>query len=518
MKSARRKIAKAATLLLGLQVLTQLSGLMKQVLIAAEFGTSETMDGYLVATAVVGLIMLWIRLPINQTLIPMFRYDLARRGEEAAWANFSVLFNNLVLVLTVVAATGWLLAPYLVALISPGFEATTGILATSLARITIIGVFFAGLGGVLSQIYFSYESFFLPGITGSVNNIVVMLILLALSSLYGIHGLAIAVVLGGASQFVIKLPILWKKSKLLSRKVNLRHPGMIEMGKLSFPLLFSTGGAQLGRITDRIFASLLSAGSLSALAYGHRLITIPFEFLIRPLQKSTYPHFTKLTAEENFKSLSRQLFHYLRLVFLITVPVAIGIMLVPASIVSVLYQRGAFDEMSTHLTSQALFFYAMGFPALALARVLNRTFFSLKDTWTPTKISLLRIGIKIALSWILIRPLAHRGIALAESISQMTRAVFLFFLLPQRVKGKELWNTVKSFGLTLAGSISMIFVVYPVKGQINELFSLPSGLLTLGLLGMATYGVMTFLFQREELETLIGAFTSLKPKPFPKQS
>ena len=170
MKSVRGKIAKAAGLLLVLQVFEQATGLMKQMVIAAQFGTSETMDGYLIATTIVGLILLWVGLPIRQTLIPMFRHDLAKRGERAAWANASVLFNNLLLVLIGIVLLGALIAPYLVSILAPGFDESALSLATSLARITMASVVFVGMGNVLSQIFFSYERFFRPGIVGSVNN------------------------------------------------------------------------------------------------------------------------------------------------------------------------------------------------------------------------------------------------------------------------------------------------------------------------------------------------------------
>jgi putative peptidoglycan lipid II flippase len=515
MPSVRKKIVKATALLAGLQFLTHITGMLRQILIAGLFGTSVMMDGYLVASAVVGLIIIWVRLPIRQTIIPMFRHDLAQRGEQVAWANFSILFNNLVLVLIFIAGTGWLFAPYLVGLIAPGYENGTGDLATSLARITMVAIIFLGMAEVLSQIFLSYEKFFIPGIEGSVENLIVILGVLAFGSAYGIYGLAVAIVISVAAQFAIKIPILWEKRKLLSHRVDFHHPATREMGRLSIPLLISTGGSELAKITDRIFASLLPVGSLSALAYGHKLVIVPIDLFLRPLQQSTFPHFTKLSAERNFEILSRQLSRYLRVIFFLVFPAAIGIMVVPEVIVRVIYQRGAFDETSTLLTSQAFFFYSIGLPAIPICRILNRTFFSLKDTWTPTKLSLLCIGIKIILGWILLYPLSHGGIALAESVSQIIRAFFLLFLLPDQVKGEEGWNVAKSFGLTLAGSVSMAIVVYAVKERITGLFSAPWELATLVLLGLFSYGFITFVLQRQEFQTIFSALTILKPRVTP---
>jgi putative peptidoglycan lipid II flippase len=293
---------------------------------------------------------------------------------------------------------------------------------------------------------------------------------------------------------------------------------MIEMGKLSFPLLISVGGTELARITDRIFASLLPAGSLSALSFGHRLISAMNNFFIDSLQQATFPHFTKLSAEEKFKKLSSQLFHYLRLVFFVSLPIAIGIMVIAEVIVRVVYQRGAFDETSVRLTSQALFFYAIGFPALVTSRILARTFFGLKDTWTPTKIGLLCMGIKIILIWVLIRPLAHMGIALAESLSEIVKVIFLFFALPDEVKGQEAWSTVKSFGQTLVAAILMGAVIYLVKEGIDGLISIPLEVGALILLGVAFYGVIASVSQAEEFQSLVKALTALGESFLPKRT
>lgn len=518
MKSTRGKIAKAAGLLMGLQAVEQMTGLLKQILIAAAFGISATMDSYVVAASVVGLIMLWVRLPVRETVIPLFRHTLARRGEQAAWSNVSVLLNNFVIVLGAIVLLGELVAPYVVRILAPGFDAEAGSLATSLARITMTTVVFMGMGTLLAQISYSYEKFFRPGLVGTVNNLVVMLVLLTAGGMYGIHGLAVAVVIGAGCEFLLQLPILWQKRKLYSSEVNLRHPEMLQMGKLSFPLLISTGGQELARITDRVFASLLRAGSLSALSFAHRPISVLLDFLINPLQQAIFPHFTKLSAQQDFSTLSRELFYYLRVVFFFTLPAAIGAMLTAEAMVKALYQRGAFDETAVQLTSQALLCYAIGFPALAMMRVLRRTFFGLKDTWTPTKIAVVCIGIKIILSGILIRYFAHRGIALAESIAQIINAATLFYLLPKELKGEEGRRTLVSFARTLGCCAVMGVVVYFTKETLYELFSPALELAFLVLLGVAVYGVIAFFFQAQAINSALKIVTALGGKYLPRSS
>jgi putative peptidoglycan lipid II flippase len=495
------------------------TALLKQSLTAAYFGTSETMDAYLVAITVVGLLQVLVSNPIKQSLIPMFRHDLVQRGERAAWGAVSSLLNNLVVVLLFIVVLGWFSAPYIAGLIAPGFGDESRGLAASLVRIMMLGLIFFGIGTLLSQILFSYQRFLLPGLMGGAQNLVIVLSLVALGGTYGIYGLAIGIVLGAFTYFALQLPIIWKKRNFYSSRVNVRDPGTIEMGKLSFPILISVGGKEVARSTDRIFASMLPVGSLSALSYAYGLIAFLRNLFIGTAQESTFPHFTKLSAEQKFEILSRQLFQYIRLAFFITLPVAIGAMVLAESIVKVVYQRGAFDETSVRLTSLALMVYAIGFPGASMSAILNRTFFSLKDTWTPTKVALVSIGIKIILCWLLIEPLAHVGIALADSLSQIVNAVLLFCCLPDGVRGHEGWRTAKSIGQTLTAAILMGGVVYFSKEKLSGLLTVPLELSALVVLGVTAYGIVAFVIQRKDLQSLLGAVkTSLSKAGRPNTS
>lgn len=504
-RSAGHRIARATALLMALEGLEQATGLLKQVVIAAQFGTSQRMDAYLVATTAVGLVLLWVTLPIGQTLIPIFRHDLSRHGEVVAWRNAGVLFNNVAVLLVAISLALAVLAPVLVTVIAPGFDASTRAQAVSLAQWIVPSLFFIGAGRVLSQIHFSYQRFFTPGVAGTLNNAVLIGAFLALGPAYGIHGLAVATVLGAAAEFLLQLPILWEKRKLYRLRVDLRDPQMAELARLGLPLLVSAGGSEVERVTDRMFASLMPAGRLTALALAHRLVNLAYDFFVRPLQRSTYPHFARLSAEGDFPTLSRQLFHYLRVVCLVTVPVAAGAIALSTTAVRLVFQRGAFDETSVRLTSQALLAYAIGLPATALSRILDRTFFTLKDTRTPTRLALLRIALKIGLSFALIRPLGHVGIALAESLSQLLRLPLLFRALPREIRRRQLWPTVLAFGRTVAAGVVMGAIVAIAGQRVAGAVPLPLEAAGLVALGVGVFAAAAFALAREETRTVLNA-------------
>jgi putative peptidoglycan lipid II flippase len=508
-------IVKAGSLLMVLELVGQLAALFKQVVVAAQFGTSAEMDRYLAALAIAWLVRMWVSLPIKQTVIPMFRHDIAQRGETAAWARMSVLFNNTGLVLLVLATVVALGAPVLVDLVAPGFSAESEGQTTFLVRVLVLSIVFSGLQNVLSQILFSYRRFLLPGIAGVLESAVAIAVLLAIGGAWGVTGLAVAVVLGTFAQFIVQLPVLWWHRRAYVARVRLGDPAMKEMTRLSVPLMVTAGGNELGRITDRVFASLLAAGSLSALAFAHRLASAANNLFIDAFQQATFPHFTQLGAEEKFERLSRELFRYLRLILFVAVPVAAGLLVTADLAVRAVYARGAFDETSVRLTSQALMVYMLGFPALSAVRLLSRTFFSLKDTRTPTKVALLRLGVRVVLCLVLIGPLGHMGIALADSLSEVLRAVILFAVLPSHVRRDEGRETGRSVLRSVGAAAIMAAVLVFVRQTLSETLAPGLEIVLLVSLGAVTYMGVALAINAEECRALFKMLTLLRGRFLP---
>jgi putative peptidoglycan lipid II flippase len=313
------------------------------------------------------------------------------------------------------------------------------------------------------------------------------------------------------------LPILWQKRSFYVPTVRFGHPAMAEMRRLSLPLFLTSGSAELGRISDRIFASLLATGSLSALAFAHRLVGAVDNLLIDPLQQATFPHFTRLSAEERFTTLSRQLFRYLRLILFLAMPIGAALMVMADLVVRAIYARGVFDERSVWLTSQALVAYGIGFPAASAARLLSRTYFGLKDTRTPAKIALGRLGLRLVLCLVLIGPLAHAGIALADSVSEVARAVWLFALLPPHVRRGEgaatAWALVRT-GLASAGMAAGLVLARSAL----PLLPLPLELATLVAIGVVVYASITLLIRGDEWASLSRALAAVGARIMPTKS
>ena len=495
---------------MALSIAGKATGLFREIIVAAHFGTSEQMDAYLVASTIAGLMFVWLRTPIRVVLIPCFTEELNTRGERPAWENASVLLNSATILLLMLAGIGWLLSPVMVALIAPGFNQETQVLSTELTRLMMLTVVFLGLAKLLSAFYHSYQRFARPGMMGALDNVVIIPSVLVLAPFIGIYGLVISAVLGTLAQALIQAPILWQKRHYYKPELDLKNPALRRMAWMSLPLLVATGGNKLDAIVDRVFASLLRPGSLSALSYGHRLTYAHYELFVTSLTTVLFPFFSKIAGIQDYDELGKKLFKSLRTMFWIVFPVSVAILLLHEPLVRLVFQRGAFSEESVMLTSQAVFFYAIGLSAYSLSHVLGFAFYSFKDTNTPVALGLVRLGLKIVLSFVLVGPMAHAGLALAESLSFVVKAALLFFFLPaelrEQIGYQELFQSFGMTALTTGAVGGVVFFLLPVFESvfvIGESFIATSMVLAAAVaVGAGTYLSFSLLLQPAELRDL----------------
>jgi putative peptidoglycan lipid II flippase len=495
MKSSGQKILRSTALLMALAVVSKSTGLVREVIVAAQFGTSEQMDAFLVAATIASLIFVWLRSPIRVAFVPFFMEELSARGERAAWEKGSVIINTVTVFLIIFAVTGWLLSPYLVWLVAPGFSGENKLLSAELTKLMMLTIVFLGLAKLLSAVFHSYQRFGWPGMISTADNLVIIPSIIILTPLVGIYGLVISMVLGTLAQVLIQTSIIWKNRSYYQPRVDFKNPTLRRMGRMGFPLLIGTGSTKLASVIDRIFASMLRPGSLSALAYGHRLTYVILELFVDSFTTVLFPFFSKMAGAEDYRDFGRKLFKSLRTLFWIGFPVSVGILVLHEPLVRLAFQRGAFSEESVSLTSQAVLYYAIGLWAYSLSHVLSFTFYSLKDTKTPVTLGFVRLGIKIALSFALVGPMAHAGLALAESLSYIVKVVLLLLFLPQELRGQlEYRQVFQSFGMTALITAAMGAVVFFIL-PIIEGFSAGSSFIatSIGLGGAVAVGAGAYL-------------------------
>jgi len=258
-------VAGAAAVVMAATVASKILGFRREAALAAVYGASRVTDAYLVAAVIPTLLFALVGAAITTVGIPVLSEYLHReekRGEFAslAWTSFHAV-AGLLLGICVLAIPA---AGLLVGLLAPGFDADQAALTAGMVRIMLPAIVFMGLAGWAQAVLNAHRHFLAPAAVGIPHNVILIAAIFLSGVFWGIEGVAWATVLAIASQFFIQMPVLVKMGIRYRPVFDLRHPGLKKMAVLVLPVLVGVGAGQLNVIVDRILASGLAEGSISA--------------------------------------------------------------------------------------------------------------------------------------------------------------------------------------------------------------------------------------------------------------
>lgn len=499
----------SAAWVIGLALVGKALGLVKDIVVAAQFGTTAVMDAFLVAFTVPTIIHSWLRTPIRSGFIPIFSETLEKEGEEKAWRSVGVLLTDLVAVVSLAAVAIFVAAPWIVRAIAPGFDAPTHELAASLTRIMAATIAISAASGILSSLYHMHGVFSRPAVSLPVHNIILIAAAVFLASRYGIRGLAWGVLAASLSHFLILSPMLWRNIKRMAFRLDFRHPMLIGILRLALPLFIGMAGAKLDDVVDRLFASLLAEGSISGLAYALRLIEIPKEVLVLAFSTILFPLYARLAAKGRLRELGSKLTSSMSIGFFVLLPVSVAMALLAEPVVRLIFERGEFDERSVAFTVRALLFYTPTVWALGLTSILTAGFVAIRNTKTPVITGFIRLGLKVTLVYLLIGTLDHAGVALATSLSHIFKIVLLLIFVPKEIRAGRYGRMLRGFAGAAVATAVMGAVIYTILPYADRLALGVDGwpralaLLAVAAIGAAVYVGAAWFFARRELKETI---------------
>lgn len=431
------EVARAAGLVMVAFVASRALGLAREMIIGSQFGTSWELDAYLAAFRVPDLIFQIIaRGALGSAFIPVFTEYLAREKKEEAWRLASAIFNIVFVAVAVASLLAAIFAPQLVVrVVAPGFGPREQALTTSLMRLMLLSTVVFSVSGIAMGILNSFQHFLWPAWAPAIYNLSIIGGALFLVPTMGVYGLAVGVVIGSALHLLIQVPELVKRGLRYFPILALGDPGVREVGRLMGPRILGLATMQVNFLVNTILASGLVAGSLAALNYAWLLMFLPLGVFAMAIATVAFPTFAQLTAKGELDDLRRALSLTLRATWYLTVPATMGLFLLREPIIRLLLERGRFGLESTGAVAWALQFYALGLFAYATVEIVTRAFYALHDTLTPVLVGLASMAINIVLCLLLVGPLTHGGLALANSLATIVEMIWLLVILRGRMKG-----------------------------------------------------------------------------------
>lgn len=485
-------------------VASRILGLLREVLIGAQFGTSAELDAYIAAFRIPDLLYQLIAGgALGSAFIPTFTRFLAAEDRMGAWRLASNIINIVTLVLAAAATLAAIFAPTLVAtLIAPNFDADTQALTVSLMRAMLIAPVIFGVSGLLMGALNAHQHFLLPAIAPIMYNLAIIAGTVFLTPALGVTGVAIGVVVGAAAHLLIQLPALTRLGARYFPTANVRDPSVLHVARLLAPRALGLAVVQLNFIININLGSRLGSGAISALNFAWLLMLLPQGIFAQSIATAAFPTLAKQSAHDQVEAMRRTLSGALRAILFLSIPAAVGLIVLRVPIVRLFLERGQFDADSTRAVAFTLQFYALGLVAHSVLEIVARTFYALHDTRTPVIFGVLAMGTNLILSLLLIGPLAQGGLALANSIATIIETLILLWLIGKRlggIEGRRIFVTLLKSGLA-AGAMGLALAVL-LQLRIDSLFVLGVG----GIVaGMIVYAGVALLLRAEELRSVIG--------------
>ncbi len=506
-------VAQAAGMIMVAMVISRVLGYLRDVIIYAQFGQNRITDAYRAAFSIPDfLYMLLVGGALSSAFIPVISSLVAKEREEEAWYTASIVLNVIMVLMVVGITIGMIFTPQLIALLVPGFKGESFTLTVSLTRIMFFQAFFMALNGISTGILNSYKHFFSPALGSVLYNLAIIVVGLLLQPYFGIAGFSIGVVVGAMTNFGVQVPALVRLGLRYRPSWNIKHPEAKKIAVLMLPVLVGLSVSQFNLFVNQNLASTLAPGIVAALAAGQRLMQLPIGIFGIAVAVAVFPTLTAHAALQENEAFKRTMSLGVRSVVFLTLPAAAGLVALRTPIIRVLFEWGLFTHRDTLAIAEALFFYSFGLFAYSANQVLNRVFYALQDTRTPVTAGVITIAINIALNFLLIKPLAHGGLALAYSVAGIFNMLVLLAALRLKIgviNGRQMVSsfTISLFSSIIMGGASFFTAAYlervlDLSSKANQLVQVVAAV----VVGVLVYGGVALLFRLEEAEMVRDIF------------
>lgn len=494
--SKNQSIFKASIIVSIIVIAGKFFGFARDAVIAAYYGTNWETDAFFFAQSMPSMIFPAVCSSLSTAFISLYVSHTIEKGEESGERFASRMLISTTIIALVLSVLAIVFAPWIVPIFAPGFTEIQVKLAIHLTRLTMGAFVFSMITYMLSAILNSKKLFYGSQISALGFNITVILITIGLGQGQGMEALTLTTILGHLIQVVILIAIIWDNFDFTIR-INPFHSDTKLLIKLALPILFGNSIVQINNIVDKMLASLLEGGAVSALSYSGNLNRFVMGVFMTTLSTVIYPSLTTSYANNDLKKFKNDLISSLSILPIIILPISIITTIFSTDIVSIVYERGSFNVSSTQLTSSALKFYAGMYVFSSIQEIIIRAFYALKDTKTPMVNSAVAVVANSIISIILMKIIGIGGIALGTTISTALATIILWFSLKKKLPNLELTPMSRTILKIILSAIVMI-VVLLLTQQYLSLLSPLLRFLIVTIEGFIVYfGSLTLLKCRE---------------------
>src|SRR6266480_709223 len=461
-----KRLSTRATSVVGIAILSsRVLGLIREQIFAGLFGAGKYLDAFLMAFRLPNLLRdLFAEGALSTAFITTFSGKIATESDESAWRLANKVATLTAVFMSVVTLLGIVFAPQLVDLLTwwswPPDKTELTVLLT---RIMWPFMLLVSLAALVMGMLNAKHVFGPPAMASSYFNLGSIIGGVALGwwidpnfGARSLIGLSIGTLIGGFWQLTAQFPSLGRVGFKYRPDFHWRDEGVRTVLGLMAPAVIAASAVQVNVLVNSGFAARLGDGPIAWLNIAFRLMQLPLGIFGVAVATVTLPLVSRSAAVGNTSEFRSALAHSVRLVLLLTIPAAIGLMILAEPIIQLIYQHGRFTHYATIQTAAALRFYAIGLAGYSADKVLAPAFYALDKRHLPMFVSLTSIAVNFSLNWFFTYQLhlGHRGLALSTSLVAITNFFFLYSMMRHYAKRLETGTMLLTVGkLLLAGSV-----------------------------------------------------------------
>lgn len=467
--TSHKNFKRAAGLMLVAVLASRLLGLIREMLIARQFGSTGVVSAYYAAFNLPDLLFFLLSSgALSSAFIPEFTKRFETGKQKEAWQVYSIIFCFMGIVLTSAVVLFWIFAKPLVGILAvPGFvtkHPELVPLTVTLTRIILPCQLFFFIGGLMMATLQSRQEFRATAAAPVIYNLGIIFGAIVLSNWFDIEGLAIGTLIGAfAGNVVYAYYWMRKLGYEFHPSLNLKHPGVVRVAMLALPVIFGLGLPQIDVIINRWFASFVSASAPADLNFANRLMQVPLGIFAQAAGTAILPMLSAYAARNALSEMRSGVSYGLRAIMVESIPSTVFLIVMADPLVRTIYMSGEFRPSSVAPVALLLIWYSVGIFAWAGQRIVAPGFFALQDTITPVVIGTVSTVIFIPLNMILMKTMGAAGIALATTIGISLHFVGMTWVLRKRLHGIEGGKVLRTVGRTLVAAAVMGVVCYGVR-------------------------------------------------------
>lgn len=503
----QQQIARSASIVSIGNTLSRVMGLVRGIVISGQFGAENAILAYTAAKIVpIRLYELIIGGMITSALVPTLSEFAGKEKRAELWHIASLLFTLAALTLGLLTLLLQISAPFVARILASGYSTSLQAETTRLLRIASIGTIFLGFSGLTTAICQALERFTLPAFTTAVFNTTLVLAALVLGPRWSVRGLAVGLVIGALLQFTLQLPAL--RDMRFRPAFDLTHPALRGILSLYLPIILGMVPNELGIMLDRNLASRIG-NSMAIMDYATQIIQFPLGLVSMAIATVILPALARQatheqTAHKETSAFRATLAGGLRLVLVLTIPAATGLLILAEPIVELLFQHGAFTSQNTIQTTVALRLYLIGMFFAAIDQLLVFAFYARKDTATPALVGVLGVLFYAIVALPTWRSWGMIGLLLANGAQLGGHAIMMLVLFWRKIGALSDHRIGVTCLKSVLAALAMGATVWSINRGIGIL--IPAGSLIKvvvgGSAGAAVYLGMCILLRVREIDLL----------------